>query len=264
MKNIDKPSFCCAVKYTLNKDTFFDYSSLRRPCHNFVFILEGKGKIVSEDNSFSVEKGDILYIPQNSTYSSLWKCTPNCIFHSVHFNFSATQDPFYNKIIPVQILSNKQFEELYEHVKIIQEYQRSKLVDSFLFLSSFYYLCGKLLSKIKLKNANLPESIISPAVLYIENNYTKPCTISHLSSLCYLSPSRFLFLFKKHVGCTPITYKNKITIEKICQALVLNKDKSIETIATEYGYKSVIYFRRLFKKLTGVSPTSFRKNKTLL
>ncbi len=264
MKKFDRPPFCCAVKYTFNKDTFFDYSSLRRPCHNLVFMLAGEGDIISENEHLSVKKGDILYIPQNSTYTSLWKCTPNCEFHSIHFNFSVSQDPFYGKTIPVQIIKNQPFEELYDYVKTIQEYQNSKSLDFFLLLSAFYYLCAKLLFNVKSKKTVLSESSVSPAILYIENNYTKPCTIAHLSKLCFLSPSRFLFLFKKHMGCTPITYKNKITIEKVCQDLVLHKDKSIETIAIEYGFKSTIYFRRLFKKLTGISPSNFRKTKSLI
>ena len=264
LKNIDELSFYSSVKYTSNKDYRSDYSTLPRPCHNFAFMLEGEGTIITEDSVLEIKKGDILYIPQNSTYISNWRATPNCIFHSVHFKFSLIKDPFIGKKIPVQLLPNDQFEKLYEAVKTIQQYQYSKTADSFLSAAAFYYLCGILLLNVKIKDIALPESSITPAVIYLQQNYAKNCKIDHLASLCYLSESRFFYLFKKQIGCSPITYKNKIAIQKVAQALLLHKEKSIETIAFEYGFESPIYFRRLFKKLIGKTPSQYRKEEQLI
>ena len=263
-KSIDELSFCAAVKYTSDEDCCYDYSDSPRPCHNFVFMLEGEGTIVTQGSSLQVRKGDILYIPQNSTYFSQWKAHPVCVYHSVHFKFSLGKDPFKDKKIPVQLMPNDQFEKLYETVKTIDKYQYSKDLDSFLYLSAFYYLCGLLLPNAKINDAVLPESRIMPAVIYLENNFVKECKIEYLASLCFLSPSRFFYLFKKNVGCSPIAYKNKIAIQKASQALILHKDKSIENIAFEYGFESPVYFRRLFKKLTGKTPSEYRKEEQLI
>jgi AraC-like DNA-binding protein len=263
-QNIDIVDFCGAVKYSSNKNFSCDYSTSPRPCHNLAFMLEGEGTIISDGVTLQIKKGDILYIPQNSLYVSNWKAEPNCIFHSLHFNFSSRRNPFYDKKIPVQLLPNNEFDELYKYVQIIQQYQYSKNLNSFLFLSAFYYLCGTLLSKAKINENGLQKSNIAPALLYLENNSTQPCTVEQLAQLCYLSPSRLFYLFKKQMGCTPITYKNKITIQKIAQELILHKDKSIAHIAREYGFESTIYFTRLFKKITGKTPSQFRKDETLM
>ncbi|MBQ8290984.1 MAG: helix-turn-helix domain-containing protein [Clostridia bacterium] len=263
-QNIDESSFYSSVKYTSTKDYRSDYSTVPRPCHNFVFMLEGEGSILTEDSSFQIKKGDILYIPQNSTYIANWSATPNCVFHSVHFKFSLSKDPFIGKKIPIQFLPCNQFEKLYESVQTIQQYQHSKTADAFLASSAFYYLCGVLLLNIKIKDIIMPESSITPAVIYLQHNYAKNCKIDYLASLCYLSQSRFFYLFKKQIGCSPITYKNKIAIQKAAQALLLYKDKSIETIAFEYGFESPIYFRRLFKRLTEKTPSQYRKENHLI
>ena len=262
--SIDELSFCTSVLYKSNKDYSCDYSTSPRPCHNFLFMLEGTGTITIKNSVITLKKGDILYIPQNSTYISKWKANPNCVFHSVHFKFSLSKDPFYCKSIPVQPLPNDQFETLYDKVKIIQEYQYSKNLDSFFYLSAFYSLCGELLPNVKIKDESIQISSITPAITYLENNYTNSCTIEHLASLCCLSSSRFFYLFKKQVGCTPITYKNKILIQKASQALLLHNDKNIEDIAYEYGFISPIYFRRLFKKITGKTPSQYRKAERLV
>ena len=263
-QNIVETSFYSSVKYTSSKDYRSDYSTVPRPCHNFVFMLEGEGCILTEDSTFQIKKGDILYIPQNSTYIANWSAAPNCIFHSVHFKFSLTTDPFIGKKIPIQLLPCNQFEKLYESVKTIQQYQTSKTTDTFLASSAFYYLCGVLLLNIKINDIVLPESNITPAVVYLQQNYAKNCKIDNLASLCYLSQSRFFYLFKKQVGCSPITYKNTIAIQKAAQALLLHKDKSIEAIAFEYGFDSPIYFRRLFKRLIGKTPSQYRKEEQLI
>ena len=256
--------FCSSVKYTSDKDYTCDYSTAPRPCYNFVFMLEGEGEIITENEIFQIKKGDILYIPQNITYISSWKATPNCIFHSVHFKFSLKNDPFRGKKVPVQLLPNQQFDRLYEAVKTIQTYQYSHTEEHFLGLSAFYYLCGTLLPKVKTKEGILPKSSITPAIIYLEDNYTESLKIDFLSSLCCLSSSRFFYLFKKNVGCSPITYKNKIAIQKAAQSLLLHKDTSIESIAYEHGFESPIYFRRLFKKLTGKTPSKYRKEERLI
>ena len=118
-------SFCSVVKYSNDKNYLCDYSSSPRPCHNFVFMLEGEGIIQSEGREIHIKKGDILFIPQNSTYLSNWTANPKNSFHSVHFKFSLNHDPFFNKKVPVQLLPNENFKKLYEDLLTMQQYQYS-------------------------------------------------------------------------------------------------------------------------------------------
>ncbi len=263
-KNLYSLSFCGAVKYSSDKDYSCDYSTTPRPCHNLVFMLEGKGTIISGDDIIQIQKGDILYIPQNSVYLSHWNAIPNCVFHSIHFKFAPNHDPFNDKIVPVQLLPCDDFEILYDAVKNIQRYQYSKNLTSFLSLSAFYYLGGKLLPNAKTKEKVSKKNSLTPALLFLEKNYMHNCNVAQLASLCFLSASRFFYLFKKEVGCSPITYKNRVAIRQVAQALLLHKDRSIESIALEYGFKSTIYFTRLFKKIMGKTPSKFRKEERLI
>lgn len=262
---LDNLSFCSVVKYTNNKNYLCDYSTSPRPCHNFVFMLEGEGIIYSEGKEIRLKKGDILYIPQNSTYLSNWKATPKNCFHSVHFKFSLSQDPFFNKAIPVQLLPNDEFENLYKLVLEMQRYQYSSSPESYFYLSAFYSLCARLLPHAKqITERELPTGNIAPALSYLEKHFIEHCSISKLAKLCFLSESRFYYLFKKQTGCSPIVYKNKITIQHAAQALLLHKEASVEKIAYEFGFESPIYFRRLFKNILGKTPSEYRKEEKLI
>lgn len=262
-KNDEIFSLCAAVKYTYEKTTPVNYTQSPRPCHNFVFMLEGKARIHSDGNEFYLKKGDILYIPQGSTYLAEWIAPPTAIFHSIHFNFRPAIDPFLHKKIPVQLLPNEDFEELYQEVERLQAFQYAKNSDSFFAVASFYRLCGKLLQNAAVTD-NENEHPILPAINEIQNNPTVHYTVKDLAELCFLSESRFFYLFKKYTGESPISYKNRLAVQYAAQALLLEKHRSVENIAQEYGFDSAVYFRRLFKKIMHKTPTQYRKEESLL
>jgi transcriptional regulator GlxA family with amidase domain len=98
---------------------------------------------------------------------------------------------------------------------------------------------------------------IEPALKYLEENYTKEIKIEYLAELCGYSQSRFFSLFKNAVNCSPITYKNTLTIQKAIE-LLENTNKPIEEISESLGFESTRYFRKIFKNITGKTPRELR------
>ena len=257
-------SLLLSVQYTHTQHAVYDYSQQPRPCYNFVFMLEGEGRIQANGEEFQIKKGDILFIPKNTTYKSTWLPNPKVVFHSLHFSFQAQSDPFLDMDIPVQLLGNEHFYALYALLKEIKQYQFCKNTNLFLALSAFYRICGELLQNIQYSASRSVSKTLTPAITYIEQNYAKPFTVEYLADLCFLSPSRFYYLFKQQTGVSPIVYKNKIAIQSCMQELLYNKDLSIKEIAEKHGFPSVIYFERLFKKQTGKTPSQYRKQELFL
>lgn len=253
-----------AVKYTHKTDILCDYSNSPRPCHNIAFILEGEGIITANGKTFSVRPNDILYIPQNTTYTATWLAKPKATFHSLHFSFQPKFDPLAKKKIPVQTVSCDRFEELYRILKRIEAVQYEKDEKSFILLSDFYKLCGELLPMLEAEDDCAKSSAIEPALSYLERNYKKKISVERLASLCYLSPSRFFYLFKQKTGTSPILYKNKLALQYAAQELLTSPEKSVATIASAHGFQNLIYFERLFKKSTGKTPSQYRKEERLL
>lgn len=257
-------SLLLSIKYTHTKDEKYNYSKQPRPCHNFVFMLEGEGFIEANDETILLKTGDILFIPKNTTYVAQWKATPKTVFHSLHFSFQPKNDPLLNKAIPIQLLSNNNFNQLYSLLKDIERYQFSKTTDSFLALSAFFTLCGRLLQHIRLSEIHPINTIILPAITYIQKNHKKKLSVEYLARLCNLSPSRFYYLFKQETGDSPIVYKNKITLQNCAQELLYDKSITIKELSFKYGFGSPIYFERLFKKIVGKSPSQYRNENALL
>ena len=72
-----------------------------------------------------------------------------------------------------------------------------------------------------------------------------------------LSGSHFSFIFKKKTGFSPIEYFNHLKVQKACQYLLFT-DLRVKEIADKLGIEDPYYFSRMFTKLMGMSPGTYR------
>ena len=65
-------------------------------------------------------------------------------------------------------------------------------------------------------------------------------------------------LFRKHLGVSPLEYRNRLRIEEAKRHLA-HSTLSMKEIAERLGYRNALYFSTAFRKRTGVSPSLYRK-----
>ena len=99
---------------------------------------------------------------------------------------------------------------------------------------------------------------VSMAVEFIKRNYRQEIQLSDLSDYAQVSPNYICSLFKKEVGMNISKYVMEYRIKKAKVLLLTTNMKSYE-IAVETGFANESYFSRSFKKMTGVSPSEFRR-----
>jgi len=88
----------------------------------------------------------------------------------------------------------------------------------------------------------------------------KEWTVELLSEKAHLSPSYFQALYKKSFGISPVNDLIEARIKKAESILLCTTLKEDET-ARRSGYKNVEHFIRQFKKLRGITPSEFRREK---
>lgn len=110
------------------------------------------------------------------------------------------------------------------------------------------------------KNENIKESVIDfkQILAYIEKNIKTVTPSSVAAYSCYNFPY-FSKLFKKHIGSNLSEYINMKKLE-MASALLLESEKSIESIGYEVGFNHKSYFHRVFKRYYGVTPEEYRKS----
>ena len=99
---------------------------------------------------------------------------------------------------------------------------------------------------------------VSMAVEFIRKNYRSEISLGDLSDYAEVSPNYLCSLFKKEVGMNINKYVMEYRIKKAKLLLLTTNMKSYE-IAVETGFANESYFSRSFKKMTGVSPSEFRR-----
>ena len=72
------------------------------------------------------------------------------------------------------------------------------------------------------------------------------------------SLEKFIRWFREHLDITPASYVSQMRIKMASEALALT-DKSIDQIASEYGFPNRFYFSRVFANELGCGPAEFRR-----
>lgn len=126
-------------------------------------------------------------------------------------------------------------------------------------LPDFFQLVKTQLTQLHSAITNQSQENMSTAMLqYIETHYKDPAlsrqTFSEHFNISEVYTSRF---FKEHTGYRFTEYVTKVRMEAACQLLQNNK-LTIDKIANAVGYNSDVSFRRVFKTYMGMTPKEYK------
>ena len=93
---------------------------------------------------------------------------------------------------------------------------------------------------------------------YINDHFTEELSLSLLSTKFHISISHFSVQFKKRFDMSPNEYIIAKRIERAKQLLHITPPISIKQISSMIGYTDQYYFSRIFKSVTGMSPTDYQ------
>lgn len=93
---------------------------------------------------------------------------------------------------------------------------------------------------------------------YILKNYSRQLTLEEVASQAGFSAVYFSTMFKKLTGQSFADYLTEVRLEE-AKRMLKEDNKSILEISEAVGYSDNKYFRKLFKKATGMKPSDYRK-----
>lgn len=106
--------------------------------------------------------------------------------------------------------------------------------------------------------ANDPSNNLDKILAYIEQHYTEPLKLSEIASHFHFNASYLSSYFSTHHSEGFSEYLNRVRIKKSME-LLANSTVSISNISGMVGYSEHSYFCKVFKRITGISPGSYRK-----
>ena len=104
------------------------------------------------------------------------------------------------------------------------------------------------------------DACIKKSIEYIEHNLNKKIELKDLANKVFLSKYHFHRIFHAVVGEPVAEYIRKRRLMEAANEL-LNTDDKIIDIAFKYQFSSQEVFTKAFKKLYGMPPRQFRRNR---
>jgi len=216
--------------------------------YSLVFVLDGGVKYIIEGEDYEAEQGDVVFIPPGKERTA-WTSD----MHYVAIDFildNEVEFPFQTVMKIPQINS---------YIKYFEEFNTEWLQQGFEYKLKCKGLLLLILHKlIAEKNNQASNKNVEQIKAYISQNYYKPITLEHIADTISLSPVYCGAIFKKHESYSVSYYINKIRVN---QSIMLMQKSSlnISEIAFQIGYNDTYYFSKVFKKMTGMTPSNYRK-----
>ncbi|WP_343788364.1 AraC family transcriptional regulator [Wandonia haliotis] len=98
---------------------------------------------------------------------------------------------------------------------------------------------------------HLQDNRIYSAIQYLEKNFDRVVSLHEIASLCCLSETRFLHLFKEK---TNINYRRYQLWNKLVKSLPYLSQHSITETAHTFGFTDSSHYTRTFRETFGLSP----------
>ena len=98
---------------------------------------------------------------------------------------------------------------------------------------------------------------------YLSCHFCSKLTLEQVSDYLGMSRTYFSIFFKSRYGEGFSDYLNRLRVEKSREMLALTS-RPLPSIASECGFKTVQYYTRAFKRITGITPGAYRKEKSRL
>lgn len=230
----------------------------------FQYTLLGEGAIDFADNTYKLTKGKVFMveIPGDHCYylpdsSSEWQ------FIFITLKGEAAKDCWdrilqrHGPVLDIP-MESRVIDKLFDIFTIATEGDFEDPYMSSIEAYAFLMECYRLLKPTQ-AHSDLPDSL-NRAINFIYQHYHSYITIEDIANAANVSKYYLIKLFRKSLNITPIQFITNKRIEKAIELLV-NTDYTIKMIAEKVGFTNDNYFNKVFKKIVGIPPGEFRKNK---
>lgn len=230
--------------------------------YQLLYITRGQGKFISKvTGQLKVKEGDMFllfpgewhnYRPDEETgWNEYW----------IGFNGRIVDDwvsgGFFQKENPVMNIGlNEDVISLYRYAILIAEAQEANYQQALAGIVSNLMSMAIYLSRNRDFNKSDVSSLINSAKIVAQENISTITPEKMAENVC-MSYSKFRKIFKEYTGFSPLQYIQEVRIN-MAKTLLTNTSKSIKEIAFELGYENKDYFFTVFKKITGITPASYR------
>lgn len=125
----------------------------------------------------------------------------------------------------------------------------------------FYEMLARFeeVSRTTTSSSSLYPDVVRNAINYLSETYDQPFNAAQTAAAVNISQSHLRALFDKWLGESPRQFHTRYRIDQ-AKRLLREQRLQISEVAPLVGFDDARYFSRVFKRLTGVSPSDYVKS----
>lgn len=224
------------------------------------YLLGGNMRVRTGEKLTMMEEGDfVLYYPHTPYY---YEGSADSYYYWVHFTGSETE-----RLCRNCRLENGRIYKLGNHKRLVSAFER--MFQDFIIRDRYFEISlGQSLIKLLLDAARLiaessgetEDDRMNRIIAEIHKNMSEDISVSSLAASEYISEGHLRALFHKRYGMSPKQYITSLRIYSAKQ-LLEGSNMTVAEVAQQVGIHDALYFSRLFRQETGVSPKKYRSTK---
>ncbi|WP_179119641.1 helix-turn-helix transcriptional regulator [Ensifer adhaerens] len=234
--------------------------------HVFVYTMDGKGLIEVRGQRFLAETGAIAWLdtaqayahscaPDSGGWRYLWMGIEGHGLDALYQFLGVQQSPLFAPKDPSA--AKAAFESVSGYFA-----ERSPATDALASAAIAGVMADMIAPRLvgaEPTEDRSGEDRLLQVLSVMRGDLARPWTIDDLAACARLSPSQFFRRFRDMVGTTPMDW---LRHERINQAkrLLVGPDAKVSAVAAVCGYPDPYHFSRDFRRVTGYTPTKFRRD----
>lgn len=242
----------------------YSFGPAVRPNYLIHYVLKGKGYYYVNDRKYTIEGNQGFLIrpheltfyqaDENDPWTYLWIGFDGKKVKT-YLKYSGMDEKNYTFSCNETDLLNSYVNQMLKH-DTLSHYNELSL-QGLLFL--FFAALAKSAETPYEEDVEIDNLYISKAIEYIEKNYQNPILVTDIANYVSLSRTYLTTIFQQTLHMSPQKFLLKFRITKASE-LLIHTDLPINAIAHSCGYTDPLAFSKTFKKITGLSPSQYRKS----
>ncbi|WP_260856635.1 helix-turn-helix domain-containing protein [Bacillus pumilus] len=235
----------------------------------FLFSISGRGLLILNDQKWRLKHLTLYTILPGETFMLKTEPYQKQELYLFRFQLYMLQDQNIREVSTEharsllnvwQFIDISSIEQIHSLLpEMTEEWKRPEAISFFRSQTLFQQLIMQLFTLHKEDICDTAHALFKTKQ-YIDQHSEEPLSLTSLSQMAGISASHYSELFKKHFNVSVTDYITKKRMARAKQLMAKGNAK-LKDIALETGYQDPYYFSRIFKKKTGMTPSTYMKSR---
>lgn len=253
---------CCGVYRLITLPVMSTLRANGRPDYQILYIASGRAWFTFEGTATEVSAGNmVLYEPhQFQQYTYYLEDRPEVYwlhFTGIEAALLLKQAGFEESPFLYTGISSKYQDLFLSIIRELQIFRPCSEELASLYAKQLFLLLKRAKDEGGFQKTEIQKEM-EMAAQYFHENFSKEIEIDRYAKGLHMSTCWFIRSFKQSIGMPPRKYLTSIRVSK-ARELLESTDYGVGEIGNIVGYENPLYFSRIFKKQTGISPAEYRK-----